>query len=149
MESPHIDEFNNGVPIGPALGITGNNIASYLKIVITNSPSFFSSLNNIQYSLILVNAVQYQASQGIKPLDRNLTDKNWIYFWNNNFQKDLIDRINAIIQKSNDYKIINLCTLGNAGLHFFVNTELRVNGISFYEGYHPCNWTFTKRRRIW
>ena len=80
-----------------------------MKIVITNSPSFFSSLNNnIQYSLILVNAVQYQASQGIKPLDRNLTDKNWIYFWNNNFQKDLIDRINAIIQKSNDYKIIAL-----------------------------------------
>ena len=150
LESPHIDEFNNGVPVGPAIGTTGRNIASYLNIVINNSSSFYYSLqNNIKYSLIIVNAVQYQASQGIKPLDRNLTDKNWIYFWNNNFKKDLIDRINEIIKNSNDYKIINLCTIGNAGLHFFVNEDLRENGISFYEGYHPCNWTFIRKRKIW
>ena len=153
LESPHIEEFDtkNQIPIGPAQGNTGNNINIFLRDVIDGSPMFLTSLQmNFTYSLVLINAVQYQASQGTKPLDRKLTDENWINFWNENFKSDLIKRIKEIIKKSKDCKIINLCTFGHSGLHYFVNAELRVNGLSFYEGYHPSrNWAIPQRRKIW
>lgn len=90
-----------------------------MKQTIENSPIFLTSLQtNLSYSIVLINVVKYQASEGNRPIDRSLTDKNWIVFWNKCFKNDLIKRIKEIIKNSKDYKIINLYTLGYSGLHF-------------------------------
>lgn len=156
LESPHIDEFDSKTkkPIGPACGKKGQagcNIEHYLNTVFKNSPLFASSLkNNSTYELLLMNAVQYQASLGISPIDKQKRDDNWLDFWNRGFDKDLVNRIKHIRKYAQDVKVVNLCTIGLSGLHFYVNSMLMANNIPFFEGYHPSyNWSLPGRQKIW
>ncbi len=152
LESPHCCEYDqNGDPIGPAndfnSGGAGNNILKYLNDVFLQSPLFINTLHQNSYKLVLVNAVQYQASQGQSPIDVNARDENWINFWSAGFQDDLSNRLNALIHSSKECHIVNLCTFGRKGLHFMVNEELRKSGIDFFEGYHPSyHWMYPYKR---
>lgn len=155
LESPHIAEYdNNGNPTGPACGSNsgdaGYDIEHHLNNVLQNSSSFVGQLKMKTYKLVLLNAVQYQASAGTHPLDKKQKEKNWINFWNKGFDKDLTARLNAFVQKTHECHIVNLCTIGNRGLHFMVNQELKKLAIVFFEGYHPSvNWLSNYKRMIY
>lgn len=150
LESHHIHEFGqNTLPYGPACGCTGHNIDKWINKVFLNSNNFTNKMKQKSYKLILINSVQYQVSCGTAPLNVVLRDKNWISLWNNGFSQDLIDRIKWFNKSKGDIIIINLCTYGKAGLHYYVNQELRNNNILFFEGYHPAiNWNIPQRRKI-
>lgn len=157
LESPHIDEFESAtrLPFGPACGkksgSAGYDIDFWIDNVFMNSPKFRSGLHKDSYQLILMNSVQFQASCGTSPLLKKLRDSNWVTMWQNGFSKDLINRIRwySTSNENGEVIVVNLCTFGNVGLHYYVNSELRNNGISFYEGFHPAfNWLQKKRRVI-
>lgn len=155
LESPHIKEYDaNGNPVGPACGTkkgeTGYDIEQYLNGVLKKSPLFIGQLRRKKYKLVLLNAVQYQASAGIHPLNKKFKEKCWLSFWHSGFKKDLVDRVSAFVSASNECHIVNLCTIGLNGLHFRVNAELKELSISFFEGYHPSvNWTSKGKRMIY
>lgn len=104
LESPHIEEFKNS--IGPAKGITGKNIANYISMVLGNS--ILSP--NTNYDLILMNAIQFQCSMGVKPIHfRTLA---FIHLWFDGGKRNFIDRITNLKLKKDDV-LINACTKGN------------------------------------
>lgn len=108
IESPHIDEFTNlgNVNSGPALGKSGDNFDKNVFNVfngINNKNNLISFLNlNSQqetFDVYFVNAIQYQCSLGISPINEGL--RNFIFYslWNqhyNSYKDDLIDRLNIL-----------------------------------------------------
>ncbi len=147
LESPHYSEYDkNGEPIGPCMGKTGTNIQNNIENL--NLPNELkNTMGKDEYTLTLINAVQFQASQGISPINKNIKDKNWIDFWNKGFKNDLPKRIKFLSKKAKTI-VINLCTLSDNGLRFYVNKALRNNKIKYYEGFHPYNWNIASRRTI-
>lgn len=117
LESPHIDEY---LPVGqsyktaPAWGSTGDRFNScFIKVlndnlkVISNK---FSFSGNQDFDVYLVNAIQYQCSLGLSPLEPQLRDYVFQRLWNqqpNSFLQDLADRLNII----NPDIIVNACTI--------------------------------------
>ena len=158
LESPHKDEFekNTHLPIGPCCGnhhgSTGYNLNTYLNDVFERSPSFVSGLNKRKYKLVIMNAVQYQASEGYdlnSNKNKNIRDQNWLYFWNAGFNDCLVKRIKTFLDKSKECHVINLCTISNSNLHSLVSGRLTNGQIAFFNGYHPAiNWDDPSKRII-
>lgn len=143
LESPHRFEYgNNGIPLGLAMGKTGENFFSLFASTLKKSQM---KLVERKYNVILSNAVQYQTSCGLNPIDRELRDKNWkdIYF-NYGGEEDLRKRIFAIKPRYT----INLCTGGRnpEGLRQIVNRSLISFGLKqgkhFTDGNHPAAWVY-------
>ncbi|MBN2696089.1 MAG: hypothetical protein JXR38_00950 [Bacilli bacterium] len=141
LESPHRYEYDfHGRPIGLAMGATGNNFFRHFTYALSKSRM---KIADGDYDVILANAVQYQASCGLNPLDRVIRDNNWIdVFENNGGKLDFKQRIMCL----NPKYIINLCTGGRntEGLRQRVSDALDqfgyVKGITFAEGNHPASW---------
>ena len=88
LESPHVDELNNNL----------------------NSFNNLNLGNNMMFDIYIVNAIQYQCSLGISPINKHI--RNYVFqgmwnFNNNSFKDDLIDRIDYL----DPYLIINACTI--------------------------------------
>ena len=123
---------------------------NYFSNIVNNNQRFKNLLNEkVEYQIVFMNAVQYQASEGRKPLNKEVRDFNWIYFWaatgNNSFSRDLIKRIKKFPKES---IIINLCTFGDHNLQNFVTLKLNYCKRAFFIGYHPCTWFYSCRRVI-
>ncbi|MEF3692869.1 MAG: hypothetical protein V3569_01695 [Acholeplasmataceae bacterium] len=141
LESPHRFEFDaSGYPIALMMGKTGQlffeNFANYL------SQSQMKLTNGI-YNVICGNAVQYQTSCGLNPIDRLLRDQNWKEIYEEHGgEQDLKDRIFSIKPKYT----INLCTGGKnpEGLRSLVSNSLDNFGLKkgkhYTEGNHPSSW---------
>ncbi len=151
LESPHYDEYDltSHKPFGPACGKTGAMFNKYFADIINQmvkqqhriSVEFKQAHT---YRIVFMNAVQYQASEGRQPIDRDRTDFNWLKLWNSGFSEDLIRRIKAYPE--NNRVVINLCTLGNNNLRYIVKLKLTNNSIKHHCGYHPCTWNIKKNR---
>lgn len=149
LESPHIFEydFTTHMPYGPAQGATGCNIFYYLEEVINQSPHLKLD-QELVYRIVLINAIQFQTSEGIKPLDKSIRDNNFNVLWGKDFiVKDFIQRVQYFGKSA---IVCNLCTNGKCKptLHNLVNTVLSKNGIKFFNGYHPSCWYVRKFRTI-
>lgn len=118
LESPHVSEFSDKEHIEPAKGETGNNISKYLcdvlfrYILLKNQEnigaySVAHSLDNGQYEVCLVNAIQYQCSLGLSLIDANVKNRALAELWENS-------QIEAnFIKRLKEYEpdiIINSCT---------------------------------------
>ncbi|MBN2300692.1 MAG: hypothetical protein JXC31_05845 [Acholeplasmataceae bacterium] len=141
LESPHRFEFDaSGNPIALMMGKTGQlffeNFAYYL------SQSQMKLINGT-YNVICGNAVQYQTSCGLNPINRIIRDQNWreIYLEHGG-ELDLKQRIFSIKPKYT----INLCTGGKnpEGLRCIVSHSLDTFGLKkgkhYTEGNHPSSW---------
>jgi hypothetical protein len=110
LESPHKDEFNKltKAPIGPANGVTGENIRYFLAYATKNL--------NVQdfpaqqpFDLILMNAIQHQCSLG-KPPQKYRTEV-FIKCWDNPVigKRYFVKRLRDYM-KDTKTVVINSCT---------------------------------------
>lgn len=141
LESPHINEFGD-TPC-PANGKTGKNIANFIHEV--------KDLSNYDdFGIILINAVQFQCSLGLKTdLFRDqIFCSVWNDFGKGNFQK----RLKSIISKEDI--IVNCCTKGacNPSLRELVDdsiVELKLSNIILRRS-HPSSWHYKKSQNyVW
>ncbi|MDS1821569.1 hypothetical protein QX249_12925 [Vibrio parahaemolyticus] len=105
LESPHVDEFKHQ-PAIPAAGATGRNIIQCLEVALSNH-----SPNTIQdgvYSITLVNAIQHQASLGVKPI--YFRDAIFREMWKSGYRELFKARLLNYLAKGDI--IINACTCG-------------------------------------
>ncbi|MBV4428302.1 hypothetical protein [Clostridium tyrobutyricum] len=112
LESPHKDEYNiindlksydgESMVYRLANGITGRNIEEYINKVITNETDIEDGI----YGLLIMNAIQYQCSQGINT--KFYRDRFWIYYWLHCGKKYFIERL----RKYSPKYILNCVTLG-------------------------------------
>ena len=116
LESPHVDEFNiknQNYTTAPIWGKSGDRFNSQFINVLNNNLNSFNNLNlgnNMMFDIYIVNAIQYQCSLGISPINKHI--RNYVFqgmwnFNNNSFKDDLIDRIDYL----DPYLIINACTI--------------------------------------
>jgi len=154
LESPHYWEYDKieHTCLGPAQGETGIQTDSHLLEAI-NTSTVLSLKPELVYSIIFLNSVQYQASQGEIPINDTGRDNNWRFFWNNGFNKDLLDRINAFLKVDKDLIVVNCVTGGidPNGLHLLVQNYLVQNKIkNLHESNHPSSWGLNEEnRKIW
>lgn len=113
LESPHIDEFKvtniinaeskmciSARPVNGASGLQiQNKISQLLNCDLVN-------LENGNYPLIIVNAIQLQCSKGAKPLLHRT--REFLRLWPN-YKNDFIERMQIL----NPTLIINACTTGD------------------------------------
>lgn len=153
LESPHYDEYDTIThqANGPAFGTTGNLFEKYFLKILNNSNVVLDK--NLIYDIVFINSVQYQASQGMKPLKPLTRDKNWLSFWYKGFNADLCKRICTY---SRNTIVINMCTYGQNVLHDRVQCVLKCayrkhvgNTYNLYQSNHPSTWWMRKRRKIW
>lgn len=153
LESPHRYEYDkNGNPRGLAMGKTGQNLFELFTHALSQSKM---KLRDGSYNVVLSNAVQYQTSCGLNPLDRDLRDRNWKNIYQNNGgEQDFKERVFRIKPRYT----INLCTGGRnpEGLRSLVTKSLINFGLKkdkhFAEGNHPASWNFNgdiKNARIY
>lgn len=141
LESPHRFEYDaSGHPIAMMMGKTGQLFFEYFAKYLSYSQM---KLRDGVYNVICGNAVQYQTSCGLNPINRELRDLNWkeIYLEHGDKQ-DLKQRLFAIKPKYT----INLCTGGRDpdGLRSLVSQSLDeyklIKGKHYTEGNHPSSW---------
>lgn len=141
LESPHRFEYDdNNNPVGLAMGKTGENLFSLFTSALKESKMF---MKDGAYNVILTNAIQYQTSCGLNPIDRKLRDKNWLDIYDNyGGEEDFRKRIYTIKPRYT----FNLCTGGRnpEGLRAKVTASLikfkLKKGKHFTEGNHPASW---------
>ena len=141
LESPHRFEFDiNGNPVGLAMGKTGENLFSLFTHALKKSNML---IENGSYNVILTNAIQYQTSCGLNPIDRKIRDSNFLDIYNNyGGEEDFRKRIYTIKPKYS----FNLCTGGRnpEGLRAIVSKSLDkfklIKHKHYTEGNHPASW---------
>lgn len=124
LESPHVEEYADKSFINPALGITGCCLQKYFtRILARTIDSRILSLDkNTIYNVILMNAVQYQCSQGKDT--KCFRDKFWCMLWfSNENDKNYLDFMNRL-KLYNPSIIINACTIGE---HYKIPREEKLN----------------------
>ena len=145
LESPHRFEYDSSKkPIALIMGKTGCLFFDNFADAISKSEL---KMKPGKYNLILANAIQYQTSCGLNPINRVIRDKNWLDVFDNFGGKlDLKNRIFAIKPRYT----INLCTGGRnpEGLRSVVSASLKEFGLKknkhFTEGSHPASWDYQK-----
>ena len=144
LESPHKEEFNKSNSIiAPALGQTGRNLQNKFKEIFKED---LAIQKEQIYRILLMNAIQYQCSNG-ESLEkyRNRTDKVWKWFWNNGGKDSFSDRISSY----NPSIVINACT-GNIGKQESIKYILQecINNNCYnsklYKAPHPSSCWFKK-----
>ncbi|MFA7075960.1 MAG: hypothetical protein WC152_04735 [Candidatus Izemoplasmatales bacterium] len=144
LESPHRFEYDaSKKPIALIMGKTGWQFFDQFSKALSQSKMH---INSGQYNVILANAVQYQTSCGLNPLNRELRDLNWLdIYYNYQGEKDLKQRIFAIKPRYT----INCCTGGKNpnALRSKVTESLIQFGLKkgkhFTEGNHPASWFYS------
>ncbi len=130
LESPHVDEFNGeGDANGPAYGKTGTNIKNLL-LMFRGLTGRLKKGNT--YSLILMNAIQYQCSMGWSA--GAFTKKIFNQCWKDFGEKDFKVRVRNLNISETDI-LINACT--NAG---FSQVERILGEDIKFRLHHPCLW---------
>lgn len=138
LESPHRDEYDYSFkPIGPAQGVTGNNIEKFLK-------ELCESLNldkNKEYLFILMNPIQWQCSLG------SFYDKILIATFRNNIWSELFkkykEEFKSQIELYNPTIIINACTRGRKSrVMEVINKTLILSNAKKFHCYHPSCWHY-------
>lgn len=153
LESPHRFEYDHdNNPCGLAMGKTGDNFFKLFAYALKQS---VMKLREGVYSVILSNAIQYQTSCGLNPLERKLRDDNWIDIYDNyGGETDFKKRVFSIKPRYT----MNLCTGGRnpLGLRAKVSKSLDAFGLKknkhYAEGNHPASWDYhgdTKNARIY
>ncbi|WP_195952375.1 hypothetical protein [Clostridium saudiense] len=146
LESPHKREYDIDNTKGyPALGSTGEKINKGILEIIDKKLSSVME-GDKYYDIILMNAIQYQASLGI---DTNIfRDRIWISLW-------LKDKMREeFIQRIKGYRpdiIINLCTKGNHDndmLSIITGVETTVIGNKFIKSLNIKNLVINNNK-IW
>lgn len=157
LESPHIDEFFeraaeklDSSEFGPAMGFTGGNLIKCLGQGCLSNRHWFPKGSNIK--LIVMNAVQYQCSRGVKT--KECRDDVFCGIWNaaggsgcgDSGEKDFKERFNKIYAPG-DF-VWNCCTKGNArvALRELVRRAIYENGAvkSYYAFHHPSSPAWSK-----
>jgi hypothetical protein len=156
LESPRYNEYDStGAPIRPANGTTGQNIFEHLCSILnnnnphsgkycnlsTNLQGFLKAQQTNNIDVWIVNAIQYQCSMGIRPINHIIKESNWIDEWCSG-GNDLLNRCGTI--GTIDIFFVNLCTKGNyVPMKQLVEDEV-VNNLSstnYCKGPHPSSWT--------
>ena len=156
LESPHVDEFvGNKAQFAPARGATGRNIRTHISEVLSNRPDL------VEVELILMNAVQYQCSQG-KPLtgkDKSLSRSNGLKrdeVFRQTFHngEEFSARLREIVTGTNDI-VINCCSKGSRSpyLRKLVGKSIDAVGEdgAWFESLatcHPSVWFNEKLRKL-
>lgn len=117
LESPHVDEYEGNMPIGPAQGKTGDNINKYLCTILDEAVQ--REILNVnskfpKYDLVLMNAIQYQCSLGMDPI--LFRDYCFMKLWETEqIIESFHERLSLILKKYNNGHVIliNGCTLGS------------------------------------
>ena len=113
-ESPHVFEyyFQNGVCSGfkSPLHRCDNRIKKHLN---ANKNNWIDS--KIEYDVVIVNAIQYQCSFGLKlwKNQKNQDQRNKVFEWtwtNENALADLQKRLSTICLNKNEVILFNCCT---------------------------------------
>lgn len=145
LESPHKDEFDkNGLPLGPAMGKTGDFFIRRKKgFVDFISDSGNCSILKEKYQLVYVNSVQYQTSLGMS-LNLNPNKNNRDNIWLSIFNKDGGDTdLKKRIEALKPQLVINLCTKGLKNLQLYVDNTISVSSYKYTFGTHPSTWNFS------
>ena len=81
LESPHYNEYSeDGMPLRPAMGDTGTQLKKNIVEKI-NKNTKEKKLKRGNYNLWLVNAVPYQCSLGIRPIQTELRNVIYRFLW--------------------------------------------------------------------
>ena len=108
LESPHRFEYDSsGQSVGPARGKTGENLSKYLLKKIKNVGI------HGRYKIVLIEAIPFQCSNGLRPINKKKRDAVFQYMWKNGGESYFIQRL-----KSHDPEIIiNACTGGVSNIN--------------------------------
>jgi hypothetical protein len=143
LESPHRFEYNaSNEPLGLAMGKTGYLFFDMFESALSKSHMY---IKDGRYNVILMNAIQYQTSCGLNPINREVRDRNWLDIYEKyGGELNLKKRIYTIKPRYT----INCCTGGKNpnGLRAIVSRSLEkfklIKGKHFTEGNHPASWNF-------
>jgi hypothetical protein len=143
LESPHRLEYDAANhPIALVMGKTGCLFFDLFAKLLSESRM---PMKDGTYNVMLMNAVQYQTSCGLNPMDRSIRDQNWLdIYQKHGGEMDLKKRIFSLKPRYT----INLCTGGKNpnGLRHAVSESLDrfglVKGSHYTEGNHPASWDF-------
>jgi len=105
LESPHVQEYEvdkYSIAPAPALGLTGQNLNDYFIDLIRGE------IDEGNYHVILMNAVQYQCSLGVNT--KRFRDRIFLSMWS---EKTIRDDFTKRLKKYKPDIIINLCTKGS------------------------------------
>lgn len=136
LESPHRSEYDYSFnPIGPAQGVTGNNVEKFLKELCKD----LKLEDNKQYLFILMNPIPWQCSLG------SFYDDGLIPTLRNNIWSKLfniyVEEFKAMINLYNPMIIINACTNGRKGrVMDAINDIPKLNNANKFYCYHPSCW---------
>lgn len=141
LESPHRKEFDEGHPVGPANGPTGSNIRCLLEEVIGNVGAV-----DVQAQLILMNAVQYQCSQGEEPI--KYRDDVFVAAWDAGGKEDFQDRLRAAVNEGDI--VINACTRGTGKIRLRELVKVAIEGVvgEHWRTAHPAAWRYPGRTKV-
>lgn len=140
LESPHKDEFDiNGLPKGPAQGVTGFLIEKFISEVINNR--IISHLCDNEYRVVIINPLPMQTSlynlhkNELKGKYTTLRNNVWKTIWNYSavFRNSLDKRIELVSPAI----VLNCCT---AKLKGIINLKSMNEDIKIISLYHPSNW---------
>lgn len=151
LESPHRDEFKYKNNPRPAMGETGNNIRDYFLNDLLNN-NVKKHMDNEQYTVVLINPIQFQTSLGNKSYYRSgIKDYNWVRMWNSRCN-DFLKRINCYIFSKKDRNsviVFNLCT-DSTNKQSIVSKVLRNEfpKLLLFEAQHPSSWNKIKKIKV-
>jgi len=138
LESPHTSEFSGVTPI-PVAGNGNGDAGKAIRELFSEVFDIHNHLNDGEYNLIILNAVQYQCSLGKGTTEHR--DKVFIECWNTFARNDFKKRLLSIYE-SGDI-IINACTAGTVKpklREMVKSTITKLIGRSLFEVEHPSNW---------
>ena len=141
IESPHRDEFSIRGPANLGYAAMGQTGRVFDRNFYTKLLQNHGNIATGTYDVVLLNSVQFQCSDGLRPLNKTVRDGNWNCMINDNqVYDDLLRRIESL----NPQYIINLCTKGNINLQLILHTKLLTDnvlrGTNFTHGWHPSSW---------
>lgn len=141
IESPHRDEFSIRGPVNLGYAAMGKTGRLFDRSFYNKLSQNHGNIATGTYDVVLLNSVQFQCSDGLRPLNKTVRDENWNCMINDNqVYDDLLLRIESL----NPQYIINLCTKGNINLQLILHTKLLTDnvlqGTNFTHGWHPSSW---------
>jgi hypothetical protein len=145
LESPHRFEYDaSGHPVALVMGKTG---CLFFRLFEDALRSSVMRIKEGTYDVVLANAVQYQTSCGLSPMDRTLRDKNWFSIYDDHGgEENLRQRIFAL----KPWYTVNCATGGRnpSGIRARVSKSLDafglIKGKHYTEGTHPASWEYAR-----
>lgn len=160
LESPHVREFM-GPPEhwGPVRGASGARIRRHLGTILAAAPPRVQEKARTCRGLVLMNAVQYQCSEGERPittkagapktnargqarmgLDERLRNSNFTAIWmDHGGREDFLERLDRVHRPMD--LLVNACTKGDQNLRGLVAAALDPGRFPVdLDCYHPSCW---------